>query len=83
MNSKCIAIFGNRTHTLSYYARLKSFGVFCNVRNTPKGLGSSCGLVVEFLFKDLQRARTLIMQMGLSSFKHIYLIGGNEYKLIV
>jgi len=86
MNNACIAIFTNRTHTLSYYAKLKSFGISCKVRNTPRGLGSTCGLVVEFPFKDLQRARNLIMQMRLSSFKHIYLSAGNgnlEYKLIV
>ena len=84
MNNTCIAIFTNRTHTLSYYARLKSFGVNCKIKNTPKGLGSSCGLVVEFYFQDYQRARALISQMGLSSFKHIYLKNGNfQYKLLV
>lgn len=84
MNNLCIAIFTNRTHTLSFYAKLRSFGIVSKIRNMPKGLGSSCGLVVEFPFRDLQRAKALIMQMRLSSFKHIYLNNSNfEYKLIV
>lgn len=81
----CIAIFTNRTHTLIYYAKLKNFGVSCKVRNTPKGLGSSCSIAVEFSYKDLNKARAILNSLKLNSFKHIFIRSGygmNEYKLL-
>ena len=82
----CVAIFTNRTHTLIYYARLKNFGVSCRVRNTPKDLGSSCSIAVEFNSKDLNRAKVILGSLKLNSFKHIFIknsYGIDEYKLLI
>lgn len=69
-----VAVFRARTQTLIFANLLKSYGVKCNVINTPRVINVSCGISVKLSKFDFVRAQEIINRRKFDSFAGFYLV---------
>lgn len=69
-----IAVFGNRSHTMSFASNLRRFGAKNSVIDTPRELSVSCGISVIFYKKNIEQARYIISNSNYSSFVGLFLV---------
>ena len=74
MIQKVYAVFRDRTGTMKFYSNLIKYKVLCKVVNTPKELGSKCGVSVIFSFSDLAKAKHCLNSTKYSTFVNFYLL---------
>ena len=72
--NQTLAIFNNRTHTMSFSKLLKQIGIKNNIITTPRELSVSCGISVIFPYSQISKASLLINQYKLNSFVSFYLV---------
>ena len=63
-----LAVFRSRTETLNFASILRSYGVLCNVVNTPRSINSSCGISVQFQSIYKTKAMEIISRRAFSTF---------------
>ena len=76
---KVIAVFNNRNQTMQFASFLKRMGVYCKTISTPRELSVSCGLSVEFEFRNLDKAKYVLKGYSFAGFKGFYRIEDNGY----
>ena len=57
MIKKVLAVFQNRTQALTFSRNLNNMGIKTKIVNTPRELTSSCGLSVQFDYKELNKIK--------------------------
>ena len=72
--TEVLAVFRSRAQAVDFNMRLKNFGVYANLINTPKEAGVGCGLSVKFAENSLIRVRTLVRRPEYSAFYGFYKI---------
>lgn len=70
--SYVIAVFRNRTISMSFANNLRKFNVQSEIISTPKELGSTCGVSVKFPVAGLPKAKYLLNAYKYSSFVNFY-----------
>ena len=72
-----IAVFQNRSHTMSFASHLKRLGARCRVVDTPRELSVSCGVSVVFSSKNLKQARFILSSTNLNTLIGVFEIYTN------
>ena len=67
-----LAVFRSKTETLSFASLLRSYGVRCNVVNTPRNINVSCGISVRFSSYDEQTVLMILNRRKFETFAGIY-----------
>ena len=78
----CLSVFRSRNETLYFATLLMKNGYRANIINTPKQLGLSCGISVQFSENLLGIARTLFSTKIFNSFVGFYLVAISNEKLV-
>ena len=78
MNKKVLAVFQNRTHALTFSRALNKLGVKTRIVNTPRELTLSCGLSVQFDYKDLNMIIKTNITQGLGSLSGFYVLNNTN-----
>ena len=68
----CLFVFKSRNETLYFANLLMKNGYRANIINTPKQLGLSCGISVQFAENLLGIARSLFQTKNFTSFVGAY-----------
>lgn len=76
MNKKVLAVFQNRTHALTFSRNLNKMGIKTKIVNTPRELTLSCGLSIQFDYKELNKVKNSNMAFGLGSLSGFYIVNG-------
>ena len=69
-----IAVFRSRTETLNFASILRSYGVACQIVNTPRKINASCGISVQFQGVYKQKAMDIISRRAFATFGGFYTI---------
>ncbi|MCK9575088.1 MAG: DUF3343 domain-containing protein [Clostridia bacterium] len=72
-----LAVFRARTETLAYSQILKSYGVQCNIINTPRQVSVSCGISVKMPLNYFDIALAVRQRRSFSSFAGFFKISEN------
>lgn len=67
-----LAVFRSRTETLNFASLLRSYGVRCQVINTPRRINVSCGISVSFSARDESFAKQIIARRKFDTFAGLY-----------
>jgi len=70
--SYILAVFRNRTASMSFANHLRKLNVGCDVISTPKELGSTCSVSVKFNPANLQQAKYVLNGGRFSTFSNFY-----------
>ncbi len=76
MNKKVFALFQNRTQALTFSRNLNRLGIKTRIVNSPRELSTSCGLSVQFDYKNLQKARQSLNMFPAQSLVGFYITSG-------
>ena len=72
-----LAVFSIRTDTINFNRLLNKNGIKSTVVETPTSASTSCGISVNFAFKDLPQARRMLPVSGTKSFVRFYVVTGH------
>lgn len=78
-----LAIFRNRTDTISCYKILQSYRINCTIINTPKQALVACGISVKLSLTDYNRALDIFKRRKFNSFVGFYKVYENGSTYIV
>lgn len=70
--NEILAVFRSRSQAADCNARLKSYGVYASLINTPKEAGVGCGLSIKFPESVFVRAKAIIKGGNYSAFYGFY-----------
>lgn len=69
-----VILFTARTQTINFYQLLKSYGIYCNLIDTPRSIQSSCGMAVKFDLHDINTAKDILRRRNFNFFNGIYIV---------
>lgn len=78
-----LAVFKSRNETLYFANLLMKNGYHANIINTPKQLGLSCGISVQFSQSLLGIARSFLGLKNFNSFFGFYLFELNNGNIVL
>lgn len=67
-----IAVFYDKTGAMKFYSFLKKYKFNANIVNTPKELGSICGISIEFKEKDFRTIKNNFNIFEYKTFKNFF-----------
>lgn len=67
-----IAVFRQRSETISFFDALKRQNIEARVVNTPRQARTGCGISVSFPRADFERAKDVLASMNSYSFVGYY-----------
>ena len=74
-----IISFKSRNELYSFASTLKRKGLFCNIINTPKSIGSSCMLSLKTDFKNVNIIQPILQTGQFKSFVGLFLVHSTIY----
>ncbi len=60
MSKKVLALFSNRTQALNFARNLNRINIKTRIVNSPRELTASCGLSVQFDYKELNKVKQFL-----------------------
>jgi len=76
-----IAVFVSRSETFSFANFLRRQGYVCQVVQTPKEAGKTCGLSVKFRYEDFEEIKRLFASLRFMSFQGFFLEQGGAFPM--
>ena len=67
-----VVVFSVRSDTMKFYNKIKNYGLYCSIINTPRSLASSCGVSVKIDKRLVHYTMGIIKALGLFSFKGVF-----------
>lgn len=77
-----LAVFTSRSHTMSFYNKLRAKNVPCAIINNPKATKITCGICVKFYITHISVARQ-VLSSSINGFAGFYKYNENFGRPIV
>lgn len=77
-----LVAFKSRSNLLALYNKLKKYGVYSSLVNTPSSVSQSCGLSLKTNRQNLNLIVNLLQQGSMVGFLGIFFISRNGFREI-
>ena len=72
-----IVVFRARSETMNFSMILKSYGVLCQIINTPRVINVSCGISVKLSYSNLSQVEEILQRRKFVSYAGVYRLESN------